>query len=103
VLAFPLDKPQLSQGDLDIDDPEQVQWREWPVSKGYVTNELGEVACKIYKKLPACRLWDMIMASTYDFAEPGFVLIDRVNQMNNNWFDETIRATNPCEIGRAHV
>ena len=36
------------------------------------------------------------MASTYDFAEPGFVLIDRVNEMNNNWFDENIRATNPC-------
>ena len=36
------------------------------------------------------------MASTYDFAEPGFVLVDRVNEMNNNWFDENIRATNPC-------
>ena len=30
------------------------------------------------------------MASTYDFAEPGFVLVDRVNEMNNNWFDENI-------------
>jgi ribonucleoside-diphosphate reductase alpha chain len=36
------------------------------------------------------------MASTYDFAEPGFVLIDKVNEMNNNWFAEKIRATNPC-------
>jgi ribonucleoside-diphosphate reductase alpha chain len=46
--------------------------------------------------MPARRVWDLIMASTYDFAEPGFVLIDKVNEMNNNWFDENIRATNPC-------
>ena len=56
----------------------------------------GLVACKIYKTLPARRVWDLIMASTYDFAEPGFVLIDKVNEMNNNWFCENIRATNPC-------
>ena len=36
------------------------------------------------------------MSSTYDFAEPGFILIDRVNEMNNNWWCESIRATNPC-------
>jgi len=36
------------------------------------------------------------MASTYDYAEPGFILIDEVNTMNNNWFCENVRATNPC-------
>jgi ribonucleoside-diphosphate reductase alpha chain len=36
------------------------------------------------------------MSSTYDFAEPGFILVDKVNEMNNNWWTENIRATNPC-------
>ena len=96
LLAFPLDHRQLEQLGLDLEDPAQVLWREWPVTEGYVTNDSGQVACRIFKKLPARRLWDMIMASTYDFAEPGFVLVDRVNEMNNNWFDENVRATNPC-------
>jgi ribonucleoside-diphosphate reductase alpha chain len=96
LLAFPLDHRQLEQLGLDLNDPAQVLWREWPVTEGYVTNDSGQVACRIFKKLPARRLWDMIMASTYDFAEPGFVLVDRVNEMNNNWFDENVRATNPC-------
>jgi ribonucleoside-diphosphate reductase alpha chain len=96
ALAFPADQRELDQHKLDPANPDQVLWRDWPVRDGYLTNDKGQVACRIYKKLPARRLWDMIMASTYDFAEPGFVLIDRVNEMNNNWFEENIRATNPC-------
>ena len=95
-LAFPVTQREVEQDDLDIDDETQFVWRDWPDAGNYVTSPQGLVACKIYKTLPARRVWDIIMASTYDFAEPGFVLIDKVNEMNNNWFCENIRATNPC-------
>ena len=81
----------------EIDDPEsKITWRHWPSREGYVTNDKGEVACKVFRTLPARRLWNLIMSSTYNYAEPGFILIDRINEMNNNWFCEEIRATNPC-------
>ena len=95
-LAFPIPAKERDDSELDLNDPEQVVWRDWPSHKDLVVNDDGLVACKIYRTLPARRLWDSIMASTYDFAEPGFILIDKVNEMNNNWFDEKIRATNPC-------
>ncbi|WP_448100325.1 adenosylcobalamin-dependent ribonucleoside-diphosphate reductase [Luteibacter jiangsuensis] len=84
------------QGEIDLNDPTKVVWREWPTKENYVTREDGLVACKIYGHIRARHLWDMIMVSTYDYAEPGFILIDRVNEMNNNWWCEHIRATNPC-------
>jgi len=95
-LAFPVTAKEVEQERLDITDESQFVMREWPEAGNYMTAPNGLVACKIYKTLPARRVWDIIMASTYDFAEPGFVLIDNVNEMNNNWFAENIRATNPC-------
>jgi ribonucleoside-diphosphate reductase alpha chain len=95
-LAFPISVREYETDTPDLTDGQKFIWREWPVHEGYVVNEEGLVACRIYKTLPARRMWDVIMSSTYDFAEPGFILIDRVNEMNNNWWCENIRATNPC-------
>jgi ribonucleotide reductase alpha subunit len=95
-LAFPISRKEYETDKPDLGDKTKFLWREWPVHEGYVVNDEGLVACKIYKTLPARRMWDVIMTSTYDFAEPGFILIDRVNEMNNNWWCENIRATNPC-------
>ncbi|MGB7904777.1 MAG: adenosylcobalamin-dependent ribonucleoside-diphosphate reductase, partial [Steroidobacteraceae bacterium] len=93
-LAFPVRAAEIVGEDTS--DRTRFLWREWPDASNYVRNDAGLVLCKVYKTLPAKRMWDVIMSSTYDFAEPGFVLIDRVNEMNNNWWCETIRATNPC-------
>ncbi len=95
-LAFPLTAKEVEDENIDLSDKSSVIWREWPVHDGYVTDGKGLVACRIQRTIKAQRLWDLIMSSTYDFAEPGFILIDRVNEMNNNWFCENIRATNPC-------
>ncbi|MBS0211718.1 MAG: adenosylcobalamin-dependent ribonucleoside-diphosphate reductase [Proteobacteria bacterium] len=93
-LLFPINLKEKDE--IDLADAARVVWREWPTAKNYVTRDDGLVACKIYGHVKARHLWDMIMVSTYDFAEPGFILIDRVNEMNNNWWCENIRATNPC-------
>jgi ribonucleoside-diphosphate reductase alpha chain len=96
TLAFPVTRKEFDGDEAALSDHSRYVWREWPVHEGYIVNDEGLVACKVYKTLPARRMWDVIMTSTYDFAEPGFILIDRVNEMNNNWWCENIRATNPC-------
>ena len=89
-LSFPATRREFESGEHEI------TWRYWPHNDNYVTDEDGRTACRVYETVPARRLWNVIMSSTYDYAEPGFILIDRINDMNNNWFCENIRATNPC-------
>lgn len=100
-LSFPISDHEVSDGGKINWD--EVIFREWPITEGYITNTDGLVACKVYNTVKARDLWDTIMSSTYDYSEPGFILIDRINDMNNNWWCENIISTNPCVPGETPI
>src|SRR3989304_10415401 len=82
----------MSAVDKDLEVELVHKARPWPDNGGYQRAD----GLWVYRKLRARDLWDQVMRSTYDHAEPGILFLDRMNRDNNLYYCEHVEATNPC-------
>jgi ribonucleoside-diphosphate reductase alpha chain len=72
---------------------QELVYHNWP-------GELDPVPCSVVRTIPARALWDEILRTAYEAAEPGVLFVDRINRMNNLWYREAITTTNPAAKSR---
>lgn len=81
----------------DIEEGCEIIYRRHPaVDERFAVNEAGQTACKVYRRVDARDLWDLMMRSTFGFSDPGVLFEGTINRCNPLWFCEWLRATNPC-------
>jgi len=91
---YPLSFPAFPR---DIEEGCEIIYRRHPAEdERFVVDERGRTACKVYRRVDARDLWDLIMRSTFGFSDPGVLFEGTINRCNPLWFCEWLRATNPC-------
>ncbi len=94
-LVFPISQKEILKNKIKINQDSTIVWTNWPHKEGFIEDTEGRVACKIYRTLAARKLWQLIIETLYSMDRLQLIFIDKINEMNNNWFCEDICTTDP--------